>query len=135
MMLLKRPAGVWLLMAWCTVQALAGLAIGLDSHGTRGALAWGFALMQAVFVTGLALPMAPARHFVAAYLAFNVFVAALASWGIVFVAGAWGLRNSDLPLAVPVAVYQAFVAWAFLYLFHPDVQGYLRGYVNAPPTQ
>lgn len=135
MMLLKRPAGVWVLMVWCTAQALAGLAIGLDSHGVRGALAWGFALMQAVFVAGLALPMAPARHLVAAYLAFNVFVAALATWGIVFVAAAWGLRNSDLPLVVPVAVYQAFVAWAFLYLFHPDVQSYLRGYVNAPVTQ
>ncbi len=134
MMLLKRPAGVWILMAWCTVQALAGLTIGLDSHGLRGAMAWGFTAMQVLFVAGLALPMAPARHFVAAYLGVNVFAAALATWSIVFVAVAWGLRNSDWPLVAPVAVYQAFVAWAFLYLFHPDVQVYLRGYVNAPAT-
>lgn len=135
MMLLKRPAGVWVLMAWCTVQALAGLAVGLDSHGLRGALAWGFTLVQAVFVAGLALPIAPTRHFVAAYLAANVFLAALATWSIVFVATAWGLRNSDLPMVAPVAAYQVFVAWAFLYLFHPDVQVYLRGYVNAPATR
>jgi hypothetical protein len=135
MMLLKRPVGVWILMAWFALQGAAGLVIGLDSHGLRGTLAWGFTLMQVVFVTGLALPMARARYFVAAYLAVNVFMAALAVWSIVFVAAAWGLRNSDLPLVVPVAVYQAFVAWAFLYLFHPDVQVYLRGYVNQPATQ
>jgi hypothetical protein len=135
MMLLKRPVGVWVLMAWCVVQALAGAAIGLDSHGMRGALAWGFTLMQVLFVAGLALPMGPVRHFVAAYLGANVFAAALATWSIVFVAVAWGLRNSDLPLVAPVAVYQVFVAWGFLYLFHPDVQVYLRGYVNAPATQ
>lgn len=135
MMLLKRPVGVWILMAWCAVQAVAGLALGLDSHGLRGALAWGFTLMQVLFVVGLALPMAPARHFVAAYLGANIFAAALATWSIAFVAVAWGLRNSDLPLVAPVAVYQVFVAWAFLYLFHPDVQVYLRGYVNAPATQ
>ena len=134
MLLLKRPVGLWILMAWCAVQGAAGLVIGLDSHGLRGTLAWGFALLQLVFITGLALPMARSRHFVAAYLAINVFVVALAGWSIVFVAAAWGLRNSDLPLVVPVAVYQAFIAWAFIYLYHPDVQSYLRGYVNAPVT-
>jgi hypothetical protein len=134
MMLFKRPVGVWILMAWCAIQAVAGLAIGLDSHGLRGTLAWGFTAMQVAFIAGLAVPMAPTRFFVAAYLAINVFVAALAAWSIVFVAAAWGLRNSDLPLVVPVAAYQAFLAWAFLYLFHPDVQVYLRRYVNAPVT-
>jgi hypothetical protein len=135
MLLLKRPMGVWVLMAWCVVQALAGVAIGVDSHGLRGALVWGFILMQVLFVAGLALPIAPTRHFVAAYLAANTFAVALATWSIVFVAVAWGLRDSDLPLVAPVAVYQVFLAWGFLYLFHPDVQVYLRGYVNAPATQ
>ena len=135
MQLLKRPLGVWILMAWCAVQGAAGLAVGLDSHGLRGAMAWGFTLLQVLFVAGLALPMALTRHFVATYVAANVFVVAVASWSIVFVALAWGLRNSDLPLVVPVAAYQVFVAWAFLYLFHPDVQAYMRGYVNAPATQ
>jgi len=132
MLLLKRPLGLWILMAWCAVQGAAGVVIGLDSHGLRGMLAWGFVLMQVVFITGLALPLGWARHFVAAYLAGNVFLAALATWSMVFVATTWGLRSSDLPLVLPVAVYQAFVAWAFLYLFHPEVQVYLRGYVNPP---
>ena len=57
--------------------------------------------MQVLFVAGLALPMAPARHFVAAYLGVNVFAAALATWSIVFVAVAWGLRNSDLASGGP----------------------------------
>ena len=35
----------------------------------RGVLAWGFAIVQALFVAGLALPVSPTRHFVAAYLA------------------------------------------------------------------
>ena len=134
MLVLKRPVGVWIVMVWCAVQGAAGLVVGLDSHGLRGTLAWGFVLLQVVFIAGLALPMARARHFVAAYLAVNVFAMALATWSVVFVATTWGLRNSDLPLVAPVAVYQAFVAWAFLYLFHPDVQVYLRGYVNPPAT-
>ena len=135
MMLLKRPLGVWILIAWCAVQALASLAIGFDSPGLRGVLTWGFAILQLLFVAGLALPIALTRHAVVAYLAVNVFAVAVGVWGIVFVAAAWGLRNSDLPLVAPIAVYQAFVAWAFLYLFHPDVQAYLRGYVNAPISQ
>ena len=135
MLLLKRPVGVWILMAWCGVQALAGLIIGLDSPGMRAVLPWTFALVQALFVAGLALPMGITRHFVVAYLAVKVFAVAVAVWGIVFVAVAWGLRNTDLPLVAPIVVYQVFVAWAFLYLFHPDVQAYLKGYVNAPVTQ
>ncbi len=135
MMLLKRPVGVWILMVWCAVQALAGLVIGLDSSGMRGVLAWGFVIVQALFVAGLALPVSPTRHFVAAYLAVKIFAVAVAVWAIVFVATAWGLRNTDLPLVAPIVGYQVFVAWAFLYLFHPDVQAYLRGYVNAPMAQ
>lgn len=135
MQLLKRPLGIWILMVWCAVQGAAGLAVALDAHGLRGAVAWGFTLMQVAFVAGLALPMALTRHFVATFVAANVFVVAVASWSIVFVAVAWGLRGSDLSLVAPVAAYQIFVAWAFLYLFHPDVQAYMRGYINAPLAQ
>jgi hypothetical protein len=135
MLLLKRPVGVWMLIVWCALQALAGLAIGIDSRGLRGALVWGFVIVQALFIAGLALPWALIRHFVAAYLAVNAFAVAVAGWGIVFVAVAWGLSNTDLPLVLPAAVYLVFVNWAFIYLFHPDVQGYMRGYVNAPAAQ
>jgi hypothetical protein len=98
----------------------------------RGTAAWGFAGAQLLFIVGLALPFAPARHLVVAYLAVKVFAVALAVWAIVFVAVSWGLRQADLPLILPVLAYQAFVSWGFLYLFDPDVQTYLRGYVNAP---
>jgi hypothetical protein len=132
MMLLKRPLGVWILMAWCAVQALGGLVIGLDSPGMRAVLAWTFAIVQALFVAGLALPMGATRHLVVVYLTVKFFALAVAVWAIIFVAVAWGLRNTDLPLVVPIVAYQVLVTWAFLYLFHPDVQAYLRGYVNAP---
>jgi hypothetical protein len=101
MMLLKRPVGVWILMVWCAVQALAGLVIGLDSSGMRGVLAWGFVIVQALFVAGLALPVSPTRHFVAAYLAVKIFAVAVAVWAIVFVATAWGLRNTACPWSRP----------------------------------
>jgi hypothetical protein len=132
MTLLRRPVGIWILIAWCAVQAIAGIAMGFDSSGMRGTAVWGFAAAQALFIAGLALPFGPARHLVVAYLALKVFAVAVAVWAIVFVAVSWGLRQSDLPLILPVVGYQVFVSWAFLYLFDPDVQTYLRGYVNAP---
>jgi len=132
MTLLRRPLGVWILIAWCAVQAVAGMVVGFDSSGMRASAAWGFAAAQALLIVGLALPLGPARHLMVAYLALKVFAVAVALWAIVFVAVAWGLRHSDVPLVLPVVGYQLFVVWAFFYLFDPEVQSYLRGYVNAP---
>lgn len=129
---MKRPIGVYVLIGWCALQALAAAALGLMLPGMRAAAAWSFAGAQVFFIVGLALPLASARHLVVAYLAVKIVAVAAAIWAIVFVAVTWGLRDSDLPLVVPVAVYQIFVGWAFLYLFHPDVQAYLRGYINLP---
>jgi len=130
--LLKRPIGIWILVVWCALQAGAGAFMGLGLHGTRGAAAWLFVAVQVAFIAGLLLPLKPARHFVVTYVGLQILAVGTAVWGIVFVSVAWGLRHSDLPLVVPVAVYQVFLAWAFMYIWHPGVQEYLKRQVVVP---
>jgi hypothetical protein len=79
----------------------------------------------------LLLPLKPARHFLAAYMALQIVAVGTAVWSIAFVAIAWGLRRTDMPLVIPVAIYQAFLAWAFMYIWHPGVQEYLKDQVIA----
>jgi hypothetical protein len=130
--LLKRPIGIWILVVWCAVQAVAGVFLGLGLHGMRGTAAWLFVAVQVAFIAGLLFPLTPARHFVVTYVALQILAVGTAVWGIVFVSIAWGLRRSDLPLVAPVAVYQLFLAWAFMYIWHPGVQEYLKRQLVAP---
>jgi hypothetical protein len=83
------------------------------------------------FLAGLLLPLKPARHFIASYVGLHIVGVGTAVWSIVFVGIAWGLRRSDLPLVIPVIVYQLFLAWAFMYIWHPGVQAYLKDQVIA----
>ena len=131
MKLTKRPLGVWILTVWCAVQGAVGVFLGGGSGGTRGLAAWLFVAVQVFFLAGLLLPLKPARHFIASYVGLHIVGVGTAVWSIVFVGIAWGLRRSDLPLVIPVIVYQLFLAWAFMYIWHPGVQAYLKDQVIA----
>jgi hypothetical protein len=132
MRLLQRPLGIWILAAWCAVQAGVGAVFGLDAGRLMGLAAWGFCALHVFFLVGLLLPMRLARPVLLTYVAASVLGLAVVVWFFVFVGVAWGLRTSDFPAVAPIASYLLFLCWALFYLFHPDVRDYLAGYLNEP---
>jgi hypothetical protein len=134
MKLLQRPLGVWLLAAWCAAQAGVGAVFGLDAGRLMSLAAWGFCALQVFFLVGLLMPVRLARPLLLAYVAASILALAVVLWFFVFVGVAWGIGNHDWPALAPLAVYFAFLTWALFYLFHPDVQDYLLGYLRVPPA-
>jgi hypothetical protein len=132
MSLLQRPLGIWLLAAWCAVQAGVGAVFGLDAGRLMSVAAWGFCAMQIFFLVGLLLPVRFARPLLLAYVCASILGLAVVLWFFVFVAVAWGMRSHDLPAIAPLGAYLAFLVWALFYLFHPDVRDYLVGYFRLP---
>ena len=132
MTLLNKPIGIWILGLWSLCLALPALYVATETGGLKGVLALSFFAVQIFVVVGLAIRLAVARYILVASLGANVFLLGVAVWVFVFVAIAWGLRGSDAPAVVPVVAYHLFVSWGFLYLHHPDIAAYFRGYVNDP---
>ena len=130
MTLLHKPVGIWLLGLWSICLGLPALYVATETGGLKGILALSFFAMQVFLVVGLAIRLTIARYILVASLAANVFLLGILVWVFVFVASAWGLRGSDAPAVVPVVAYHLFVCWGFIYLLHPDIAAYFRGYVN-----
>ena len=130
MTLLSKPIGIWLLGLWSLGLALPALYVASETGGLKGMLALAFFAVQVFVVVGLAIWLAIARYILVASLGANVLIFGIAVWAFVFVAAAWGLRGSDAPAVGPVVAYHLFVSWGFMYLFHPEIAAYFRGYVN-----
>lgn len=131
MTLLRRPLGVWILSAWCAVQAGAAAVFGLDAGRLAFVAAASFCALQAVLLVGLLLPWQHTRTILLGYVGASIVGVSLVLWFFIFVGVAWGTRQHDLAIATPVAVYFAFLAWTWMYLFHPDVADYLKGFIAA----
>jgi len=132
MTLLNKPIGIWVLALWSICLALPALYLATETGGLKGILAWSFVAVQVFVAVGLAIRLTVARYILVASLGANVFLFGVLVWVFVFVAIAWGLRGSDAPAVVPVVAYHLFVSWGFIYLLHPDIAAYFRGYVNEP---
>jgi len=133
-MLIKgRPVGIWILALWSAAHTIPGGLVAADIGAAKSLLAWFFVAAEAAVAVGLVMPWRIARYLVIVQLGVNVFVFALLAWAFVFVAIAWGLHVSEVPIVVTIAGYLLFVCWGFMYLFHPELQDYFASFANEPP--
>ena len=121
-MLIKgRPVGVWILAFWSAAHAIPALFVAVDGAGTKGLLAWAVIIGEAALASGLIMRWRLARYLLIAQVTVHVFVFALLACGSMFIAIAWGLHGIELAVVLLIVAYLLFVCWAFIYLFHPEV--------------
>jgi len=129
-----RPVGICLLSLWAAAQSVPGAWLSIGASGKTAVLGWLFFVVEIAVAVGLLFPALAAWYAVLASLAVNLFVFSALLWVCAFIASAWGLHSTELMAAIGAAFYFVFLSWGFVYLFHPDVEAYFRGSVNAPPA-
>jgi hypothetical protein len=117
-----RPLGIWILALWSTAHAIAAMLAAPDASGTKGLVIWAVIVGEVALAFGLLKGWRPARYLLIAQVSAHVLVFGLFFWIAVFIAFAWGLRGGEPAIVLSIVAYLIFVCWAFMYLFHPDVE-------------
>ena len=130
-MLIKgRPVGIWILAIWAVAHTVPALLVSADASGVKSLLVGVAVVVELAIAGGLLIHWRPARYVLIAQVVLHVFVAALVVWAFVFVAFAWGLHATDAPIVASATAYLLFACWAFMYLFHPEIEEYFTRWVG-----
>jgi hypothetical protein len=113
--------GLWILAVWSAAHIVPAAFVATDTVGPKSTLLWLLIGAEVALTAGLFLRWRAARYQLAAQICFHVLLLSLVGWAFVFVAFAWGLHGSEIPILCGIGVYLSFVCWGFMYLFHPDV--------------
>jgi hypothetical protein len=115
------PAGFWLVVVWCALQALPLVAVSTRLEGHAAEAAMVAAVLQVCLAFGMLLRLRWVRLLLIACLAGSLFLGAvvIAVLGLLY----WyvGLAHVEVFIAAAVGLYYAFLVWAFFYLFHPTL--------------
>jgi hypothetical protein len=117
-----RPVGIWILALWSTAHAIAAMLAAPDASGTKGLVIWAVIGGEVALAIGLLKGWRPARYLLIAQVSGHVLVFGLFFWIGVFIAFAWGLRGGEPAIVLSIVAYLLLVCWAFMYLFHPEVE-------------
>jgi len=130
-MLIKgKPVGIWILAIWCVAHTIPALLVSADASGVKSLLVGVAVVVELAIAGGLLIHWRPARYALIAQVTLHVFVSALVVWAFVFVAFAWGMHAADAPIVASATGYLLFACWAFMYLFHPEIEEYFARWVG-----
>jgi hypothetical protein len=97
------------------------VVLAADTGGTKGLLLWLLAAAEILLAAGLVMGWRLFRYLAMAQLCVHALLFSLVAWAFLFVAFAWGLHGNEVPILCAVCVYVLFIAWAFVYMFSPNV--------------
>jgi hypothetical protein len=126
MTLYRRPVGVLILALWLMGQALLALAVAYEVRGNASTLIGFVGVLHVALAAGLFRPFNLAWEAAVGCVALNIFAFGLVFWSVILVWIYLTLKSSDMPAVALVMVYYAFLCWAFVYLFHPEVRDYFE---------
>ena len=126
MTLYQRPIGVLILVLWLMGQAVLALALAYEIRGTASMVIGFLGVLHVALAAGLFRPFNLSWEAAVSCVAVNIFCFGLLFWSVVLIWMYLTLKPSDMPAVVLVVGYYAFLCWAFLYLFHPDVRDYFE---------
>jgi len=132
MVLKDKLIGIWILALWSAAHIVPGVLLATDTNGTKSVLLWLMIACEIALAAGLVLGWRLFRYLALAQLIVHVLVFSTAGWAFLFVAFAWGLHGTEVPILATVGAYVLFAAWAFVYLFDPSVRDHFARVWNTP---
>ncbi|HTS52467.1 MAG TPA: hypothetical protein VMH26_04270 [Burkholderiales bacterium] len=130
MVIKEKPVGIWILALWCGAHTIPAILVSPEASGMKSLVIGAVVVWELTIAGGLLIRWRPAQYMLIAQVALHVFIAALVVWTFAFLAFAWGLHPSDVPIVACAVGYLLLVCSAFMYLFHPGVQEYFAGMGN-----
>lgn len=115
------PAGYWLIVVWCALQALPLVVVStrLDGHAADAAIL--AAVIQLALAAGMLMRLRWVRLLLIACLAASLFVGTIVVAVLGLLYSYVGLAQVETLIAGAIVVYFLFLVWAFFYLFHPNL--------------
>lgn len=122
------PIGLWLIVAWCGLQAVLLLLAATRVGGYAGTAAILAAAVQIALAFGLLLRLRWVRLLLIAGLAAILFAGTVVVAVLALLYAYVGLTPAETLLAGLAAAYYLFLVWAFFYLFHPGLTDVFEWY-------